>query len=356
MKSRMLSISVIVAVSGLTATLIWGRTTASKRAQSNKPAEATAFLVAAAGRVEPGSEDIKLSSELNGKLKSILVEEGDHVARGQVLAELINDDYRAQVDSAAAEVQQRQAELRKVVNGARSEERREAFSSVEEAKAVVNNAEAEMLRRQKLFAAGVISREEEDRFTKEYEVAKARFEEMSHHHDLVDAAAREEDHAMAEANLELSRARLEEARAVLEKTYLRAPIDGTVLRKFHRVGESVSNSSTNPDPVFTIGDKRALRVRIDVDEADVNKIVLGQPAYVTADAYGKQRFPGHVVRIGQELGRKNVRTDEPTERVDNKILETLVELDAGVDLPVGLRVNAFLEDEKGQQAALDPRR
>jgi hypothetical protein len=53
------------------------------------------------------------------------------------------------------------------------------------------------------------------------------------------------------------------------------------------------------------------------------------------------------------LGRKNVRTDEPTERVDNKILETLVELDSGVDLPVGLRVNAFIEDEKGQQASLN---
>ena len=80
---------------------------------------------------------------------------------------------------------------------------------------------------------------------------------------------------MAEANLQLSRARLGEARAVLDKTFIRAPIDGTVLRKFHRASESGSISSTNPDPVFTIGDKRALRVRIDVDEADVNKLVLG---------------------------------------------------------------------------------
>lgn len=163
---------------------------------------------------------------------------------------------------------------------------------------------------------------------------------------------------MADANLQLSGARLEEARAVFDKTYIRAPIDGTVLRKYHRAGESVSNSATNPDPVLTIGDKHALRVRIDVDEADVNKLVLGQPAYVTADAYGNQHFPGHVVRIGQELGRKNVRTDEPTERVDNKILETLVQLDSGVDLPVGLRVNAFIEDNKGQQASRNelPRR
>jgi multidrug resistance efflux pump len=302
--------------------------------------------------VDPRSKDIKLASELNGKLKTILVEEGDHVQRGQVLAELENSDYRAQVESAAAEVKQKEAELRKVINGARLQERREALSTVDEAQAVMNNAQADMVRRQKLFAAGVISREEVDRYVKEYEVAKARYDEVSHHHGLVAADAREEDRAMAEANLQLARARLEESRAVLDKTYIRASIDGTVLRKYHRAGESVSNSASNPDPIFTIGDKRALRVRVDVDEADVSKLSLGQPAYVTADAYGSKRFAGQVVRIGQELGRKNVRTDEPTERVDNKILETLLELDNGIELPVGLRVNAFIVSDKSQQAML----
>jgi HlyD family secretion protein len=352
MKSRILTISGVVILAGLTATLIWGRTTASKREQAKRSVAPAEFLIAAAGRVEPGSEDIKLASELNGKLKTILVEEGDHVQRGQVLAELENSDYRAQVESAAAELKQKEAELRKVINGARLQERREALSTVDEAQAVMNNAQADMVRRQKLFAAGVISREEADRYVKEYEVAKARYDETSQHHDLVAADAREEDRAMAEANLQLAGARLEESRAVLEKTYIRASIDGTVLRKYHRAGESVSNSASNPDPIFTIGDKRALRVRVDVDEADVSKLSLGQMAYVTADAYGSKRFAGQVVRIGQELGRKNVRTDEPTERVDNKILETLLELDNGIELPVGLRVNAFIVNDKSQQAML----
>jgi hypothetical protein len=50
-----------------------------------------------------------------------------------------------------------------------------------------------------------------------------------------------------------------------------------------------------------------------------------------------------VVRVGRLLGKKNVRTDEPTERVDTKILETLVELDSGRELPLGLRVDAFIQ-------------
>jgi ABC exporter DevB family membrane fusion protein len=352
MAKRIVVIAAAVAAAALSVTMIWGRPLLTRHEQPAKSVPAANFLVAAAGRVEPGSEDVKLASELNGKLKSILVEEGDHVQHGQLLAELENSDYRAQVESAAAEVKQKEAELRKVINGARTQERREALSTVDEAQAVMNNARADMERRRKLFDAGVISREEVDRYVKEFEVAKARYEEMSHHHDLVAADAREEDRAMAEANLHLARARFDEARAVLDKTYVRAPIEGTVLRKHHRPGESVSNSATNPDPIFTVGDKRALRVRVDVDEADVSKLTLGQAAYVTADAYGTRRFAGHIVRIGQELGRKNVRTDEPTERVDNKILETLVELDPGVELPVGLRVSAFIVSDRNQSATL----
>ena len=342
MKRRILLASAVVLLTGATATVFWGRTVSAKKTQEAHAVAQSEYLIAGAGRVEPSSENIKLGSELNGKLKRVYVEEGDTVKRGQVLAELENDDYRAQVESAAAEVKQKQAELRKVINGARQQERREALSSVAEAEAVMNHAQLEMDRYRKLFAAGVVSREEADNFAKEYDVAKARFEEMSHHHDLVNADAREEDRTMAQADLQLVQAKLDEARAVLEKTYIRSPIDATVLRKHHRQGESVSNSTSAPDPIFTIGDKSALRVRVDVDEADVSKLVLGQAAYVTADAYGNRRFPGHVVQIGQELGRKNVRTDEPTERVDMKILETLIALDQGQDLPVGLRVNAFI--------------
>jgi len=298
--------------------------------------------IAGPGRVEPYSEDIKIGSELSGRLKSVDVEEGDVVHRGQVLAELENADYRAQVESAQANVAAKAAVLRKVMNGARRQERDEAWSSVNEAKAVMEDARSELKRRQELFGAGVVSREELDRYAREADVAKAKYDAAVEQHALVDDHAREEDQSLAEADLKLAQAQLEEAQARYEKTFIRSPIDGSVLRKHHRSGESVSNSSTVPDPILTIGDRKTLRVRVDVDETDVSKVSVGQKAYVTADAFGKQRFWGHVVRVGQQLGPKNVRTDEPTERVDTKILETLVELDPGARLPDGLRVDAFI--------------
>jgi multidrug resistance efflux pump len=93
-----------------------------------------------------------------------------------------------------------------------------------------------------------------------------------------------------------------------------SPIDGIVLRKHHRSGESVSNSSTVPDPILTLGDRKALRVRVDVDETDVSKVRMGQKAYVTADAYGKQKFWGRVVRVGQQLAGKTYAPTSPRKK------------------------------------------
>jgi HlyD family secretion protein len=313
-----------------------------RQAQPSLQAIQVEPLIAGPGRVEPVSEDIKLGSELSGKLRSVNVEEGDPVHKGQVLAVLENDDYRAEVLSARADVAAKEARLRKVLNGARPQERSEALSSVRAAQAVMQNARSEADRHQKLYEAGVVSREEAERYVREYHVARAEYQESVQHHSLVDDRAREEDIAFARADLQMAQARLEDARAKYEKTLIKSPIEGVVLRKHHRSGESVSNSSTVPDPILTVGDTHVVRVRVDVDETDVDKVHVGQKAYVTADAFGKQKFWGRVVRVGELLGPKNVHTDQPNERVDKKILETLVQLDGGTQLPMGLRVDAYI--------------
>jgi HlyD family secretion protein len=309
-------------------------------------------VVSGAGTVEPISEDIKLDSEMAGKLKSVNVQEGDIIQKGQVLAELENDDYRAELESATAEMQAKEAALRKVVNGAQGQERSEASASARAAEAVMKNAQANLGRRRELFEAGVVSREELERYTKEYNVAKEQYQESADQSSLIDSSAREEDVAVAQADLQLSRAQVADAQAKYEKTILKSPIDGTVLRKHHRNGESVSNSATARDPILTIGDINVLRVRVDIDESDVNKIQLGQKAYITADAFGKQKYWGHVVQIGELLGPKNAPSDEPTARVDRKFLEALVELDPGTHMPIGLRVDSFILIEREQTAAL----
>jgi HlyD family secretion protein len=305
------------------------------------PRSAVSTVIAAPGRVEAVSEEIRVSSQLSGRLKTVLVEEGDRVQCGQVLADIENDDYRARVAAAEAELAQREAELRRTVNGARTQERGEAQAAVQAAKAVLDNSKSEAERRRGLADRNTISRDEADRYERQYQVARAQYEQASQHFALMDAEAREEDRARAEAAVATAHAQLAESRAFLEKTYIRAPINGVILRKLRHNGESVSTQFDSP--VITMADDSTLRVRLDVDESDVSKLQVGQRAYVTAEAYGTRRFSGHVIRVGKILGKKNLRTDEPSEHVDTKILETLVQLDPGQPLPLGLRVDSFIE-------------
>src|SRR5262249_56334390 len=104
--------------------------------------------------------EVRVRSELSGRLKTVNVEEGDRVRQGQVLAEIQNDDYRARVQEAEAELAQREAELRRTVNGARSQERREAEASMKAAEAVLHNARSEAERRRGLGDRKRICREE----------------------------------------------------------------------------------------------------------------------------------------------------------------------------------------------------
>jgi HlyD family secretion protein len=343
MKRSSIIIIAVAVLAGLGATLFVLRDAKVSQQGSvvaTQPEDTDSNLIAAPGRVEPISEEIKVSSELRGKLKEVKVEEGDTVKQGQVLAVIENADYKALVAESLARLQQKEAELRRVINGARKQERQEAWQGVEEAKAQMENAQAEANSRRSLYAKGVIAKEESDRAEREYKVTKARFDAAAQRHSFVDDKAREEDRAKAEADVALSRAQLDEARARLEKTFIRAPIDGVILRKHLNSGESVSDMREMP--IVTMANLSKMRVRMDVDETDIGKIEVGQQAYVKADAFGDEKFYGRVIRIGQILGKKNIRTDEPSERVDTKILETLIELEGGKKLSPGLRVDSFI--------------
>jgi HlyD family secretion protein len=340
MQGKTFAILAVALVTATVALFALSRDAAQQPAPAASPLALQPETIAGPGRVEPLSEEIQISAAIGGRLAQVPVEEGQRIAAGQILAVIENADFRARVLSAEATLAQRQAALRRVINGARSQERREALAEMKAAEAHLENARLEMQRRRTGYEQGVFSKEESDRATRELGVAQGRYDAARERYQLLEAEAREEDRARAEAEVALARAQLEEARALLEKTILRSPLRGVVLRKHRKAGESVSTQFDSP--ILTIADDSVLRVRVDVDESDVGRLRLGQRAWVIAEAFPGQKFTGRVVRIGQLLGKKNVRTDEPAERVDRKILETLIELDGHPPLPLGLRVDAFL--------------
>lgn len=303
-------------------------------------APAVPAWVAAPGRVEPFTEEMRLGFDIAGKIRDVLVEEGDPVRRGQVLASLAADELPARTEAAEQVLAEREAALAKVLTGARDMERKEARAAMEEARAVLTQARLEHERRRQLLAKEVLSREEADRANREFTVATERLDASRQHFRLVDDPAREEDVKMAMAEVAEARARLAEAQALAEKGRIRSPIDGVVLRKHRRAGEMVSIAFDTP--VVTVGDISKLRVRADVDEHDIGRVAVGQKAYCLAEAYGDRKFTGSVTRVASILGKKNIRTDDPAEKNDTRILETLIDLDGTPPLPVGLRLDVFI--------------
>lgn len=307
----------------------------------DRPGRTDGAAVVAPGRIEAASEDIDLGFEIPGRIEAVLVDEGDFVRAGQVLARLDASVQRAARAAAVARLAMAEAEFDRLVNGARLEERREADAARAQAQSAFEQAELEAARRRNLFADGVIAREEFERAERDARVARARLDEATERARTVQADARTDDRARAQAAIALAQAQIAEVDAALAKTVLTAPVEGVVIRRYRRAGETIS-FERRETRVFTVADPTQLRVRVDVDETEIDRVAVGDRVDITADAYGDRRFSGVVSRVSTALGRKNVTTDDPAERTDTKVLEVMVDLAPGTTLPLGLRVDAVI--------------
>jgi HlyD family secretion protein len=298
-------------------------------------------IIHAGGLVEPAGEERRVVPEAAGRLARVLIEEGDRVEAGQVLAELVNAEEAARVALAEAQVAARRAELARLRAGARREERDEARAALAEAEAALSLAMSERERREPLVASGQLPREVLDQARAQERAAAARRDALAARLALIDGPPRAEDLAIAEAALAAAEAELALARALLEKTRVRAPITGIVLKRHLREGEFVA--PLNPVPLATLGDLSRRYVRADIDELDIARVREGQRAKVTSDALPGRVFQGQVTQVARRMGGRNLLSDDPAQRRDMKILEALIALEAGEDLPIGLRVDVRIQ-------------
>jgi HlyD family secretion protein len=313
------------------------------------------YRIAAYGRTEGISEELKPGSKVAGRIKSIPVEEGEAIKKYQVLATLENDDYRARLDQSRAQVRKAEAQLELVRNGARLEEREDIRAMVRRAEAVVANAETNYQRFQTLYQQQIVAKAQVDQADRDLKTAQADLESARQKYKLITSAPRYEDVKSAQAELEAAKAKLREDELAFENTFIRSPINGIVVKKYMKEGESITFQSVSM-PLLSISDNSRILVRAEIDESDVSKIGIGQPALVTADAYRSETFTGKVVRISGGLGRKQVKSDNPSEKVDTEILEAIIKLDPGAEakLKLGLRVEVIIRVAYKNQVLILP--
>ncbi|MCU0904268.1 MAG: efflux RND transporter periplasmic adaptor subunit [Tabrizicola sp.] len=214
--------------------------------------------VTATGSVQPTTQ-VDVSSELSGALSEVFVDFNDKVAVGQVLARLDGTRLADQIVTARAQLQAAEASLKQAEASAR--EALETF-----------NTQVELDRRGQSTRQKMIA----------VEVAR-------------DRAKAVVDGAMAE--VALARARLSEAETELEKTTIRSPISGVVLNRTAEPGQIVA-ASLNAPVLFTLAEDLArMELRVDVDEADIGRVAVGNAARFTVDAYPERSFPATITTV-----------------------------------------------------------
>lgn len=297
------------------------------------------------GLVEPADRETKVAAQVNAVVKHVAVTEGALVKVGELLVQLENGVELAQLDAAEAELAGERAAYTRTSKGLRMEDRDAVSAETQAAKARSELSQSVLARTEQLAKTGAATPDELERArrTAQQDAASARAAEARLR--AAESGGRSEDIALQRARVLAAEARVAQARAALERLAVRAPLDGEVLQVKVRQGELYSFAGV--EPLVVMGDTTTLRVRMDVDERDVARVQLGAAAWVTADAFGATRFPGRVVNVGRRFGRKNVRTDDPVERNDTKILEVIIQLDARGQLVPGQRVSSFIVAQAG---------
>jgi len=297
----------------------------------------------APGVTEPATRALQIFSEMPGIIRQINVKSGNRVSKGQILFELTNETQSAAVQHRLALVRTAEANLAKLKSWQRAEDRQIAEAQWKETQAMADLAQFDKEHTESLALQGAAANMEINRARENYAAALSRANAAKARYDLAVGGPRPEDLEVAQAAVSEAKSQLAIAQAQLDKTKVRSPIDGIVIYRFREPGEAVLPDI--PQPVLSIGNRDILHLRADVDETDIARVHIGQRIFATVPAFESERFYGKVVHIEQTLGRKNFRTFQPTEKTDTKILEVVIALEDGHDLPLDLQMTVWFLDE-----------
>jgi RND family efflux transporter MFP subunit len=251
-----------------------------------------------------------VSTEVSGRLNKLLVEEGSRVAKGQVLGILQNADQAAALESARAALHAAEA-------------------GASEAAATARQTALARGRAEQLHAKGLVSQAELDQAVATDDVAVARVKN-------------------AAADVANARAKVSSAQVEYDRTFVRAPFSGAVLRKEAEVGEIVSplpsSGGLTRGAIVTMANLESLEAEADVNEGYVARVHEGMRAEITLDAYSNDRFPAHVRQIVPTADRQKatVLVKVAFDKLDPRVLPEM-----------GLKVT-FLADATGDSSGSGP--
>ena len=233
---------------------------------------------------------VDLSFAVEGPIAQLLVDEGDHVKAGQVLAVLDQDAFRYAASSVEATLKSGDARLAELVAGPRAQEIERARASVAAAQAQLENAEVNLSRSTELVRRAVTSQQAMDSAQMAQRTAQAALKVAQAELALLVEGTRQEQIDQARAEVEARRANLALQRWRLERSTLKAPNDGIVLTRIREPGAVVTANT----PVLTISVIDPVWIRAYVDEPNLGRLAPGTAVSVTTDAVPGKTYAGRI--------------------------------------------------------------
>ncbi len=257
--------------------------------------QATGYVVA--------RREATVSAQITGTLTQVLIEEGEHVKKDQVLARLEDSSYKAGLDAAKAQYAAAQAQAG-------------------QARAQLAQAQHDARRLDTIAARGLVSKQAAE---------QARTQVATDRAVLL----------AAQKNAQAAAAQVNSAQVAYDYTFVRAPFDGVITDKAAQVGEIVSPLSAGGGftrtGVATIVDMDSLEVDVDVNEAYISRVLPNMPAEAVLDAYPDWKIPAHVIAIIPSADRSKATV---------KVRVALDKKDPRIIPEMGVRVS-FLEKRSG---------
>jgi HlyD family secretion protein len=283
----------------------------AKAAASAKPSP---YVAIANGKADVEGGIIQVAARRAGVIRDVLVQEGDDVAKGQVLARLEDDEPRLASERSSAEVRQARAALALLqvqLAAAQREERRleglapsnfVAAQKLDQARDAVREADARILAQQAVVAT--------------------------------------------------TEARFNEARYDQELSVIRAPADGRIVRRYANPGAGAS--TLNVSNMFDLEPHAGRIVRAEIAEGSLPYVNIGQTVQMSPESDPTKIYPGKVLRRAAVFGARKLQSDDPNEKTDDRVVEVVVD-SSGAPFLIGQRVLVKFVRTQQAEVTVPPR-
>lgn len=286
--------------------------------------------------------EVNLGFRVPGRIATVLRDEGDGVAEGEILAKLDAEPYERELSQARAQVEALRARVQLLENGPRPQELAQARAVVREREATLTNAERVFKRQDDLLAGKAVAVQDRDDAEARFREAEARLNSAREQLGLLEAGYRFEEIAQAKAELARAEAALANAQLRLDDTILKSPSPGVVLTRAEEPGAIVQAGET----ILTVSLSNPVWVRAYVAEPDLGKVRPGMKAEIHTDSHPDKTYLGQVGYISPraEFTPKHVETAHLRTSLVYRLRIVVENADAG--LHQGMPVAVLLKTDE----------